>query len=57
MASPHVAGVGALVKRRRPSWSGDRIRVHMCRTALDLGTPSRDWFFGYGQVRAYHAVR
>ena len=57
MASPHVAGVGALVKRVRPSWSGDTIRVHLWRTALDLGTPGRDWLYGYGQVRAYHAVR
>jgi subtilisin len=57
MASPHVAGVAALVKRRRPAWCGDRIRVHLFRTALDLGRPGRDWFYGYGQVRAYHAVR
>ena len=57
MASPHVAGVAALVKRRRPSWSGDTIRIRLWRTALDLGRPGRDWFFGYGQVRAYHAVR
>lgn len=57
MAAPHVAGVAALVKRRHPSWTGDRIRVHLWRTALDLGRPGRDWFFGYGQVRAYHAVR
>ena len=57
MAAPHVAGVAALVKRRRPAWSGDSIRVHLWRTALDLGFPRRDWFYGFGQVRAYHAVR
>lgn len=57
MAAPHVAGVAALVKRRHPTWSGDTIRRHLWRTALDLGRPRRDWFFGYGQVRAYHAVR
>lgn len=57
MACPHVAGVAALVKRRHPSWSGDRIRVHLWRTGLDLGRPGRDWFFGYGQVNAYRAVR
>ena len=56
MATPHVAGVAALVKSRRPSWHGDRIRVHLWRTALDLGTPGRDWLFGYGQVNAYRAV-
>lgn len=57
MAAPHIAGVAALVKRRYPSWTGDRIRVHLWRTAMDLGYPGRDWLFGYGQVRAYHAVR
>ena len=57
MACPHVAGVAALVKRRHPTWSGDRIRVHLWRTALDLGRPGRDWFFGYGQVNAFRAVR
>ncbi len=57
MAAPHVAGVAALVKRRHPTWSGDRIRVHLWRTARDLGRPGRDWFFGYGLVNAYRAVR
>lgn len=57
MAAPHIAGVAALVKRRHPSWCGDRIRVHLMRTALDLGRPGRDWFYGNGQVRAFHAVR
>ena len=57
MAAPHVAGVAALVKGRHPSWCGDRIRVHLMRTARDLGRPGHDWFFGHGQVRAFHAVR
>ncbi len=57
MATPHVAGIAALVKRRHPTWSGDRIRVHLWRTARDLGRPGRDWFFGYGLVNAYRAVR
>ena len=56
MATPHVTGVAALVKQRRPHWSADRIRVHLWRTALDLGTPGRDWLYGFGQVNAYRAV-
>ncbi len=56
MACPHVAGVAALIKRRHPSWHGDRIRVHMWRTALDLGIAGRDWLYGYGQVNAWRAV-
>jgi subtilisin family serine protease len=57
MACPHVSGVAALVKSRRRTWHGDRIRVHMWKTAFDLGTPGRDWAFGYGQVNAFRAVR
>ncbi len=57
MACPHVAGVAALVKQRRPTWSGSAIRVHLMRTAIDLGSPGRDPLFGYGQVNAYRAVR
>jgi subtilisin family serine protease len=41
---------------QHPSWHGDRIRVHMWRTALDLGVPGRDWLYGYGQVNAWRAV-
>jgi len=57
MAAPHVAGVAALIKRRNPSWHGDRVRVHMWRTAIDLGSAGRDYAFGFGLVNAYRAVR
>jgi subtilisin len=57
MATPHVAGVAALVKQRHPAMGGDAIRVHLWRTALDLGSPGRDWHFGFGQVDARRAVR
>lgn len=57
MASPHAAGVAALIKRRHPSWSGDRIRVHMWRTATDIGPRGRDIAYGYGLINAYRAVR
>jgi len=57
MACPHVAGVAALVKSRFPTWSPNAIRQHLDRTALDLGIPGRDKFFGYGLVNAYRAVQ
>lgn len=56
MACPHVAGAAALVKARRSYWHGDKIRVHLWRTALDLGNRGRDWAYGYGQVNALRAV-
>lgn len=57
MATPHVAGTAALVKRRSPGWHGDTIRVHLWRTAMDLGSPGRDWLYGFGLVNAYRAAR
>ena len=57
MASPHAAGVAALIKARHPAWSGDRIRVHMWRTATDLAPSGRDVAYGYGLVNAYRGVR
>lgn len=57
MAAPHVSGVAALVKRRRPGWSGSTIRVHLRHTAVDLGAPGRDWFYGHGLVNAFRALR
>lgn len=57
MASPHAAGVAALIKARHPSWHGDRIRIHMWRTATDLAPAGRDIAYGFGLVNAYRAVR
>ena len=57
MACPHAAGVAALIKARHPSWTGDRIRVHMWRTATDLAPAGRDIAYGYGLVNAYRGVR
>ncbi|NNG03502.1 MAG: S8 family serine peptidase [Inquilinus sp.] len=56
MATPHVTGTAALRKSRFPSLSGDAIRWRIRNTALDLGTPGHDWFYGFGQVNAYRAV-
>ena len=57
MATPHIAGVAALNKSRRPSLSGDQIRRRMNLTARDLGPHGRDPFYGYGLVNAYRSVR
>jgi subtilisin family serine protease len=57
MATPHVSGVAALVKARYPGWHGDKIRVRLWRTARDLGAADRDPIYGFGEVRAFHAVR
>lgn len=57
MSAPHVSGVAALSKSRRPYLSGSHIRYRMKSTANDLGTSGRDPFYGYGLVNAYRSVR
>ncbi len=56
MASPHVAGVAALVKSIHPEYGPDEIRQILQDTAQDLGTPGWDERYGYGLVDAYAAV-
>ena len=55
MASPHVAGVAALVWAAAPDLSNVEMRAILQRTAGDLGLPSSHQ--GYGLVRADLAVR
>jgi serine protease len=52
MATPHVAGVAALVWSHFPSCTGEEIRNVMNATAQDLGTANRDNSYGYGLVQA-----
>jgi serine protease len=52
MATPHVAGVAALVWSYFPSCTGSQIRTSLNRSAQDLGTAGRDTRFGYGLVQA-----
>jgi len=57
MATPHVAGVAALLWSANPDWTNAQIREAMDMTALDLGDPGRDIAFGYGLVQAYDALQ
>ncbi len=52
MASPHVAGVAALVWSHFPTATAQQIRQVLQSTAQDLGLPGRDDMYGHGLVRA-----
>ena len=39
MASPHVAGVAALMKQAHPTWSNEQIKAALMNTAVDLADP------------------
>ena len=56
MATPHVAGVAALVKSIHPEYGPDEIRQVLQDTAQDLGAPGWDERYGHGLVDAYAAV-
>ncbi|BDM64159.1 peptidase S8 [Shewanella sp. NFH-SH190041] len=56
MASPHVAGVAALVWSHHPQCSNTEIRNILRVTAEDLGAVGRDDLYGYGLVKAKDAV-
>jgi len=56
MATPHVAGVAALVWSHFQSCSNSEIRTALQASAEDLGKPGRDGLYGFGLVQAADAV-
>lgn len=56
MASPHVAGVAALLTNTAALPSNSDIRNLLTSTAQDLGAAGRDSLYGYGLVNAAAAV-
>ena len=56
MASPHVAGLAALVISQSPSRSNAQVRQIMEQSADDKGTAGWDQYFGWGRVNAYRAL-
>ena len=60
MASPHVAGIAALLIATRklgPHPTPKQIQAHLETTAHDLGTPGFDRRYGWGLVDAARALR
>lgn len=56
MATPHVAGVAALIWSQHPTRTNAQVRSAMQSTALDKGAPGRDVNYGYGIVQAKAAL-
>ncbi|MCO6451046.1 MAG: S8 family serine peptidase [Caldilineales bacterium] len=57
MASPHVAGVAALILSINPTLSPAQVRQILESTAADLGAVGWDNAFGHGRVDAFAAVQ
>ena len=56
MATPHVAGVAALVWSQDLTCSNSEVRTALTTSAMDLGPTGRDNAYGYGLVQASDAV-
>lgn len=57
MAAPHVAGLAGLLFSQNPARSIAEVRTLMQSTAVDLGDPGRDDYFGYGRIDAFAALQ
>ena len=56
MAAPHVSGVAALIWSADPTLTNIQIREALDVSALDLGEPGRDVYYGFGLVQAKNAL-
>ncbi len=56
MATPHVAGIAALLIGKGTATTPAQIREALICSALDLGTTGRDDFYGHGAVQADFAL-
>lgn len=57
VASPHVSGLAALIWSVNPTLTPDEVENVIEGTAVDLGDPGRDDYFGHGCIDANAAVR
>jgi len=56
MATPHVAGLAALIKAANSGLTAAQIKTIIENNAIDLGSPGRDDFYGRGLINAYASV-
>jgi subtilisin family serine protease len=57
MAAAHASGLAALVWSVNPTLTPDQVEDIIEATAVDLGEPGRDDYFGHGRIDASAAVR
>ncbi|MDQ4074683.1 MAG: S8 family peptidase [Chloroflexota bacterium] len=56
MAAPHVSGLAALILGEVPWWSAEQVEALILDTAVDLGSPGKDPYFGAGLIDVRRAL-
>ena len=56
MSCPEVSGIAALILSLIPNISPARVRAILAASAVDIGSPGKDPYFGYGMVNALRAL-
>ncbi len=56
MATPHVAGLAALILSKNPNLTNEEVRQIIRNGATDLGTSGWDPYFGYGRINAQGSI-
>jgi thermitase len=56
MATPHAAGVAALIAYHNPTWTAAQVRAKLDAATDDLGAPGRDATYGFGGVDLVKAM-
>lgn len=56
MATPHVAGLAALLFGQNPTWTNVQVRNRMDSCSDDLGAAGRDTTFGFGRINLGRAL-
>ncbi len=57
VATPHAAGLAALIWSVHPTYTADQVRAHLEQSTVDLGSSGWDEYFGYGRIDACGAVQ
>jgi subtilisin family serine protease len=56
MATPHAAGLAALLLSKDSALTPDGVELIMETKADDLGVPGRDDYYGFGRINAFSAI-
>ncbi len=57
MACPHVAALASLIRSVQPNMKNTEVMQLIRRSAIDLGAPGRDNYYGFGIIDGNNALR